>query len=151
MSALAEVAAAGGKIWTEGDKLRYQIPKERPDLLGIIRAEKPRLLPILQMVERACKGLDLDPLKLALSLEPSDLGTLGKDSTKQLRIYAEAVADRLARERGEIPAHYTAKTVCSGCGPVPIFRGAPEKVAGCPWCWNRIRGLPMPNGENKNA
>ena len=28
--------------------------------------------------------------------------------------------------------------------PVPIFQGSPSKVDGCPWCFNRNAGLPMP-------
>ena len=48
------------------------------------------------------------------------------------------------RERGIVPDHYTAITKCKYCGPVPIFDGLPEKVNGCPWCFNRIKGLPIP-------
>ena len=48
------------------------------------------------------------------------------------------------RERGEVPAHYTAITTCKQCGPVPIFEGAGPHVLGCPWCFNRLQGLPMP-------
>ncbi len=48
------------------------------------------------------------------------------------------------RERGEVPDHYTATTKCRRCGPVPIFEGVPTAVDGCPWCFNRIKRLPMP-------
>ncbi len=51
---------------------------------------------------------------------------------------------RRMRERGEVPAHYTATTTCAHCGPVPIFPGCPLRVQGCPWCLNRRVGLPVP-------
>ena len=56
------------------------------------------------------------------------------------------------RARGEIPAHYTSTTTCKHCGPVPIWDGCPPEVQGCPWCFNRIEGLPIPNqGSDKRA
>lgn len=57
-----------------------------------------------------------------------------------LDTFAHAVSVRRMRERGEIPPHYTATTVCAHCGPVPIFEGVPDKVLGCPWCFTRRGG-----------
>lgn len=48
------------------------------------------------------------------------------------------------RERGEIPTHYTTETTCRHCGVVPIWEGCPPDVLGCPWCFNRHKGLPIP-------
>jgi hypothetical protein len=45
-----------------------------------------------------------------------------------------------------VPGHYTATVECNHCGTVPIFPGLPATVAGCPWCLNRVRGLPVPRG-----
>ena len=56
-----------------------------------------------------------------------------------LETLARAIQTRRLRERGEVPAHYTATTTCRHCGPVPIFEGVQEQVAGCPWCFNRLR------------
>lgn len=56
---------------------------------------------------------------------------------------ARAIQTRWMRERGEVPAHYTAKTICKHCGSVPIFEGVPERVEGCPWCFNRRKGMPF--------
>ena len=53
---------------------------------------------------------------------------------------AHAVQTRKMRERGEVPPHYTGTTICAGCGPVPIWPGAPSRVLACPWCFNRVRG-----------
>ena len=48
------------------------------------------------------------------------------------------------RSRGIVPDHYSATTKCRRCGPVPIFEGCPPEVGGCPWCFNRLKGLPIP-------
>jgi hypothetical protein len=61
-----------------------------------------------------------------------------------VEVLARAVQARRMRERGEVPPHYTATTVCAGCGAVPIFPGAPERVLVCPWCLNRAAGQPIP-------
>lgn len=59
---------------------------------------------------------------------------------------AIAIATRLTRERGEIPASYTAVTHCESCGTVvPIFPGSPSRVLACVWCHNREAGLPVPS------
>ena len=60
-----------------------------------------------------------------------------------------AIQTRRMRERGEVPPHYTEVTVCAHCGPVPIFPGVTERVLGCPWCFNRMRGLPVPKVSTK--
>lgn len=61
-----------------------------------------------------------------------------------LECFAHMVAIRKMRERGEVPPSYTATTICAHCGPVPIFPGVAEKVLGCPWCFNRVAGRPVP-------
>lgn len=69
MSALAEVAAAGGRVWVEGKKLRYRLPKDRTDLLEILKAEKAEILAelsardkaLLELCRTACRGLSLWP------------------------------------------------------------------------------------------
>jgi hypothetical protein len=61
-----------------------------------------------------------------------------------LRALAHAVQASRMRERGEIPPGWTATTHCSHCGRVPIFQGCPNAVNGCPWCFNRVAGRPIP-------
>ena len=53
------------------------------------------------------------------------------------------------RSRGIAPDHYTATTNCRHCGPVPIWDGCPTEVLGCPWCFNRLEGLPIPVGTGE--
>lgn len=58
---------------------------------------------------------------------------------------AGAVTTRRMRERGERPAHYTQRATCAACGPVWLWEGAPLNVVGCPWCFNRAAGRPVPH------
>lgn len=67
-----------------------------------------------------------------------------KDDPEALAALAKAISIQRLRERGEIPAHYTDTTTCKHCGTVPIFEDVPERVEGCPWCFNRAAGLPLP-------
>lgn len=62
-----------------------------------------------------------------------------------LEAYRLAYQTRREREAGTIPASYTSATVCTGCGPVWIWPGAPARVLGCPWCDNRRQGRTIPD------
>ncbi len=68
----------------------------------------------------------------------------GELEEHQIPVATDMVAIIEMRERGIVPDHYTSETDCKHCGPVPIFEGCPPQVDGCPWCFNRIKGLPAP-------
>lgn len=51
------------------------------------------------------------------------------------------------REKGIVPDHYTSATECRHCGLVPIWSGCPPHVLGCPWCFNRMAGRPIPKAQ----
>jgi len=63
----------------------------------------------------------------------------------QLRAFAEMVMSTEMRHHGIAPDHYTSEQECSHCGIVPMWPGCPPKVSSCVWCFNRIKGLPIPN------
>lgn len=86
-------------------------------------------------------GLTLAELKEAAGEDWPDI----EHDSKAMEAMAKALKLQRMRERGEIPPHYTATTICKHFGPVPIFPGCPETVLGCPWCFNRMKGLPVPN------
>jgi hypothetical protein len=67
-----------------------------------------------------------------------------QDDVDVLESLARAVVNRRLRERGECPPHWTANCECAGCGPVFLWPGSPERVLGCPWCFNRAAELPIP-------
>ena len=68
----------------------------------------------------------------------------GELTERELPVAAEMVTISQMREKGIVPDHYTAATNCEHCGPVPIWSGCPSEVKGCPWCFNRLKGLPIP-------
>jgi hypothetical protein len=70
---------------------------------------------------------------------------------QEIPVAEEMVAIIEMRQRGICPDHYTATTNCKWCGPVPIFEGCPPQVKGCPWCFNRLKGLPTPDVRIRNA
>lgn len=128
MSALAEVAAAGGRVWVDGNKLRYHLPKEHAELVDKLRAEKAAILAelcardkaLLDRCRTACKGLSLWPAELAAAMTEADKGAQldGSEGIETLRAFAESLASRLrtgtlpeglseayARLRRELAAH----------------------------------------------
>jgi len=99
-------------------------------------------VPILESVDKRSKELQERPDEL--QQEAGDDWDEVSNDPAQLVAFADSLAIVQIRERGIVPDHYTATTECIHCGPVPIFEGLPEKVNGCPWCFNRNKGLPMP-------
>jgi len=65
-----------------------------------------------------------------------------KDDPEMIKILADSICIRHMRESGEIPPDYIHKAICDGCGPVWLF--VTGHVQGCPWCFNRKNGLPIP-------
>lgn len=82
-----------------------------------------------------------------LEAEAGEDWPLIKDDRQGLLAFRQALITRRMIERGEIPASYTASTNCNHCGSVPIFEGCPPDVLGFPWCFNRIRGVPIPRAK----
>lgn len=73
-----------------------------------------------------------------------------KNDRESLFAFRQALITRRMIERGEVPEHYTTSTNCRRCGFVPIFEGCPPEVQGCPWCFNRIRGFPIPRVNRRD-
>lgn len=69
----------------------------------------------------------------------------GELTEQELPVARDMVAIIEMRQKGIRPDHYTAETECTHCGRVPIWEACPPQVNGCPWCFNRHKGLPMPN------
>ena len=121
------------KIRIEGTDIALSAPKGAltPCLVSRVKNEKSALLVSLDKI-REKAGEDW----VEVSNDPA-----------QLKAFADLVAVSEMRERGIVPDHYSAATECKRCGPVPIFKGCPPQVTGCPWCFNRIKGLPIPGHD----
>lgn len=85
------------------------------------------------------------PVRAVLHLARDDLDTLDGFDDGVVRWYAAALLDSAERAAGRAPWGWTAVSECSGCGPVWLWRDAPALVLGCPWCLNRVAGLPVPD------
>ena len=133
MSALpifSELSDKGLRVRVDGPDLVLSPKKALTSKLASkIKKEKPALIRRLQEIQQKA-GADWDEI--------------ANDPT-QLKAFAELLMIGEMRERGIVPDHYTSETECKHCGPVPIFEGCPPQVINCPWCLNRIKGLPVPN------
>ena len=123
------------KVRVDGTDLALTAPKGSltSSLISRIKSEKPALLTSLNQI-REKAGDDW----LEVASDPA-----------QLKSFADMLAIEDMRRSGTVPDHYTATTECRHCGPVPIWEGCSPDVLNCPWCFNRIGGLPIPKGSGK--
>ena len=133
MSALpifSELSDKGLRVRVDGPDLVLS-PKKAltPSLASRIKKEKPVLIQSLEEIKRKA-GADWDEIA---------------NDPAQLKAFAELLMIGEMRERGIVPDHYTSRTECKKCGTVPIWLGCPPQVNGCPWCFNHVKRLPMPN------
>ena len=89
-----------------------------------------------------CKLSEKDRLKEFLGEDWGDY----KDNPEALEHWSNLLAENHLIDQGEVPSSFTATTHCIACGdvfiPPSLVNGG--KVLGCPWCWNRTKGLPVP-------
>jgi len=132
MSALpifSELSGKGIRVRVDGPDLVLSPKKALTSkLTSRIKKEKPALIKSLQEIKRKA-GSDWDEIA---------------NDPAQLKAFAELLMIEDMRQKGVVPGHYTATTTCKHCGLVPIWDGCPPEVNGCPWCFNRHKGLPIP-------
>jgi hypothetical protein len=106
---------------------------------------RARLLDLAKATDRNPAMVDRIPV--------GDLPAYAGMNDAQLTALLSMLTDAAARERGMTPGSDTAAILCRSCGPVwahpavasalPIVDGWPCAL-GCPWCFIRKRGLPIP-------
>lgn len=79
----------------------------------------------------------------------SDLDECASQPDNVLCAYLKALQATADREAGRLPESYCHTATCRGCGPVWLFVSG--TVVGCPWCWNRVRGLHIPRPITKTC
>lgn len=88
------------------------------------------------------KNINMEKLKVFLGEDWEDY----KNNPKALELWDELLFKNSLIEQGKIPDNFTAITCCDLCGdvyvPPSLVNGG--RVLGCPWCWNRAKGLPIP-------
>lgn len=155
MSAVATIIEQGFKIQPQGDRLLVSPASRLTDeLRDFIRQHRPEILRELALVD-LCQDYPITPTEVLGRMTAQDIEDWesGIVTLEGLQSFIALLVDIDSRSRGEIPEHYTAVTRCRGCGPVWIYPGAPDEVAGCPWCWNRAAGKQVPGATiegNKN-
>ena len=86
--------------------------------------------------------INLENLKVFLGEDWNDY----KDKPESLVLWTDLLLKNHLIEQGIAPDNFTAITYCNSCGyvyvPPALINGG--KVLGCPWCWNRVKGLPIP-------
>jgi len=87
-------------------------------------------------------GISENELKAFLDKDWNDY----KDNPAALFAWADLLVKRKLIEQSKVPANFTAEGVCKGCGKIFL---PPEYITdrptiSCPWCHNRINGLPIP-------
>ena len=143
------------RLTADGDRIEIDGPEDAVTdaVIDKLRERKPELLKYLHLsgilkkagIEASGEGwiVTIDELQKALSeddLLDSQLMTL-----KGLEALAHVVRATRMRAQGEIPPEWTSITSCRHCGPVPIWEGCPPDIQGCPWCFNRLAGQPIPS------
>ena len=86
----------------------------------------------------------ITPTEVRDSLAPEDIEDWckGDISTETLAAFVRSLMQRREMDQGKVPAHYTKRATCRHCGPVWLWFAG--EVQGCPWCWNRAAGRPIP-------
>jgi hypothetical protein len=151
---LAAAHAAGVRLGLDGADLLLESDREPPpQLLDALRRDKPEIVALLRTRDTGevsppatatqspnLHGLTLAELEEAAGEDWPEV----RDDPTVLQALAHAVVTRRQRERGECPPHWTERCECAGCGPVYLWPGSPARVLGCPWCFNRAEGRPIP-------
>ena len=151
MSAVALLEEAhhlGLRISIRGENLHID-PAPDPEVLNRIKAVKPDLMRALKIeaaATEAVKGLSgyITEAELLAKLAPEDVTELeaATDPLPFLRSFTIACVWTAFRRDGIVPPGWDKPAHCAHCGTV--FLWATIHVSGCPWCWNRCKGLKIP-------
>lgn len=99
---------------------------------------------LMEVLANACKGLEITPKAVHEALSPEDVEDWqrGEFSQEALTAFAGLLVDRRLMDEGKRPPSFTENGYCQQCGPVYLWSGG--VVLGCPWCFNRAAGRPIP-------
>lgn len=119
---------------------KASVPPNSADIANSAEQESQ----LLEALAGACAGLPLAPSDLRDAMSPEDIEDwrCGDITPETVAAFAGALVERRQMNEGQVPTHYTSEATCQGCGPVWLW--FPGTVLGCPWCWNRISGRPIP-------
>ena len=92
----------------------------------------------------ACHDLTIIPVEVRKALAPEDIDDWhnGDISIETLTTFARSLEQRREMDQGIVPMDFTEHATCTQCGPVWLWFSG--EVLGCPWCWNRMKEIPIP-------
>ena len=118
---------------------------------ALIKARSPgtpsspgRKLTLNETLTAACHDLTIIPVEVRNALGPEDIDDWhnGDLSIDTLKAFAKSLEQRREMDQGIVPTDFTERATCTRCGPVWLWFAG--EVLGCPWCWNRVAGKPIP-------
>jgi hypothetical protein len=110
---------------------------------AIEEAQRIRLIRIAQAAKL--------PVRKVLQLAQDDCHLLAELPDATCLAFARALLSTAERRGGQVPREWTQACTCARCGPVWLWIDAPRHVLGCPWCFNRADGLPIPRPRPDSA
>ena len=154
---IRDLSARGVRLSRKGDRLLVEAPTGTltPELQQTLAEAKPAILAALDTRERLLALADAEGIDPALvhALTARDVDDCAEQTDDFLRAYLRALRDDALHARGWPADDETAAIRCMRCGPVyaapevarvlPVVDGVPTAI-GCPWCFNRAKGLPIP-------
>jgi hypothetical protein len=90
----------------------------------------------------ADRGKLLDDVEILRELDVDGIRELGDISSEMRLAWATALAQRLIRQNGLVPAGWNKEALCASCGPVWSFTTI--ECLACPWCELRTAGKRFP-------
>lgn len=134
-------AAAKDRTLAQNTHDTHKAPK-RPYFADIADSVHREPSGLFTALAAACRGTGVTPAQAEGALAPVDDWHNGALSPGTVAAFVRTLVQRRKMDRGERPAHYSEAANCERCGPVWLWFSG--EVEGCPWCWNRLRGLPIP-------
>jgi len=104
---------------------------------------------LLDALANSCRGLTITPEEVldALTTEDIEDWRKGRVGIETLGTFVQSLAQRREMDQGKRPVHYTERATCKHCGPIWLWFSG--EVMGCPWCWNRVAGRPIPRPSSE--
>lgn len=104
--------------------------------------------PLEEALAATCEDptITLQDIASAITVADEESWQKGQICDAALKAFADSLPERLEMNLGKRPSHYTKTAYCKYCGPIWLWFD--NHVLGCPWCWNRCSGRPIPRPEN---
>ncbi len=153
MNALTQLREAGHSVKLLDSNQIFVYPTPPTEWVPELRAMKPQIIEALKSEQHsltevlgvAVSNLPISSGEVIEALAPEDIEDWHKGflTIETLQAFAGSLSQQRQMAQGIVPDHYTERAICKGCGPVWLwFSGV---VDGCPWCWNKVPGRPIPN------